>query len=238
MGYVHEDIAGHDAIEISEAGGRMVRLPEYADTANLMRTAVNISLTDKGAAGIRFSQKVLNRQYENYIPLLKMDEKDRQKALQQIVQVAQAEIGKIDIREYGAMMTIDTEMNSQKYATTTGQRLFVPICPVHHGRSVPNASSERLEDLWFEMGYLDEDDITIAIPEGYEIEARPKDMQIEEEFGSFSFTMQTEGQEIRIKNRLLRKSGSFDKSLFPRLADFIRTINSIYNQKIVLKKSA
>ena len=41
---------------------------------------------------------------------------------------------------------------------------------------------------------------------------------------------------ILIHNRLLRKSGSFPKSQFPQLADFIRTISSIYNQKVVLKK--
>jgi hypothetical protein len=48
--------------------------------------------------------------------------------------------------------------------------------------------------------------------------------------------MQVEGDKIHIHNRLLMKSGSFPKSQFPQLADFIRTINNIYNQKVVLKK--
>jgi hypothetical protein len=48
--------------------------------------------------------------------------------------------------------------------------------------------------------------------------------------------MQVEGDKIHIHNRLLMKSGAFPKSQFPQLADFIRTINNIYNQKVVLKK--
>ena len=40
---------------------------------------------------------------------------------------------------------------------------------------------------------------------------------------------------MRIKNRLLMKSGTFDKSLYPQLSDFIRTISILYDQKIVLK---
>ena len=236
LGYVHEDIAGHDAIEINKTGGRLVRLPAYPDSTNLMRTSVNINLKDNGAVDLKLSQEALNHQYEDLIPLLKMDEKERQKTIQKIVYAPQSEIARLDIQESGAKMTIDTEIKSQKYATQTGQRLFVPICPLHRGYTVPKANTDRTEDIWRDMGYCDEDDITISIPEGFEIEARPKDVQIEQPFGSFSFTMQVENGKVHIKNRLLMKSGTFPKSLFPQLSDFIRTISGIYNQKIVLKK--
>ena len=236
MGYVHEDIAGHDAIEVSEAGGRLVRLPVYPDSTNLMHSDININLSEQGAASINISQSVLNHQYESYIPLLKADEKDRQKYLQKIVHAPQAEIGKVDIQESGAKITLDAEIKSQKYATKTGQRLFVPICPLHRGYTVPNANSERMEDIWRDMGYLDTDDITITIPEGYAIEAGPKAVSIEHPFASFSFSIQADDNTIHIKNRLLMKSGTFPKSQYAQLADFIRSINSAYNQKVVLKK--
>ena len=236
MGYVHEDIAGHDAIEVSEAGGRLVRLPVYPDSNNLMHSDININLSEQGAASINISQSVLNHQYESYIPLLKADEKDRQKYLQKIVHAPQAEIGKVDIQESGAKITLDAEIKSQKYATKTGQRLFVPICPLHRGYTVPNANSERMEDIWRDMGYLDTDDITITIPEGYAIEAGPKGVSIDQPFASFSFSIQADDNTIHIKNRLLMKSGIFPKSQYAQLADFIRSINSAYNQKVVLKK--
>ena len=238
MGYVHEDIAGHDAIEVSQAGGRLVRLPVYADSTNLMHSDININLSEQGAASIKISQSVQNHQYESYIPLLKADEKDRQKYLQKIVHAPQAEIGKIDINESGAKITLDAEIKSQKYANQTGQRLFVPICPVHRGYTVPNTSSERKEDIWRDMGYLDTDDITITIPEGYAIEACPKGVSIEQPFASFSFSIQTDGNTIHVKNRLLMKSGTFPKSQYAQFVDFIRSINSAYNQKVVLKKKA
>ena len=101
--------------------------------------------------------------------------------------------------------------------------------------AVPSITSERQEDIWIERGYLDENDITIDIPEGSEIEARPKDIQIDQPFGSFSFSILSDGKKVRIKNRFLMKSGTFDKSLYPQLSDFIRTISILYDQKIVLK---
>lgn len=238
MGYVHEDIAGHDAIEVSEAGGRLVRLPVYADSTNLMHSAININLSEQGAANLKVSLSVLNRQYESCIPLLKADEKDRQKYLHQIVHAPQAEIGKVDINESGAKITLDAEIKSQKYANQTGQRLFVPICPVHRGYTVPNTNTERIDDIWRDMGYLDTDDITITIPEGYAIEACPKGVSIEQPFASFTFSIKADDNTIHIRNRLLMKSGTFPKSQYPQLADFIRSINSAYNQKVVLKKKA
>ena len=235
LGYVHEDIAGHDAIEISAKGGRLVKLPCYTDSANLLRTAISISLNRDGAADLTVSQEAYNHQYENRIALLKMDEKERQRVLQQIVHVPQAEISKMDVAEDKTKITLDAEVKSLRYATRTGQRLFVPINPVHRGHTVPSITSERQEDIWIERGYLDENDITIDIPEGSEIEARPKDIQIEQPFGSFSSSILSDGKKVRIKNRLLMKSGTFDKSLYPQLSDFIRTISILYDQKIVLK---
>lgn len=236
MGYVHEDIAGHDAIEISEQGGRLVRLPMYADSTNLMRSTVNIHLSQDGTAELKVSQEAFNRQYEDCIPLAKMNEKERQKILSRIVYAPLTEINRIDFRENGAKITMDTEIKSQKYANQTGQRLFVPICPLHHGYAVPNDAAERKEDIWLEMGYLNEDDITLTIPEGYTIEACPKNVNIEQPFASFSFSLQRDDKTIHIKNRLLMRSGAFDKSLFPQLSDFLQSISNIYNQKIILKK--
>jgi competence transcription factor ComK len=236
MGYVHEDIAGHDAIEISEQGGRLVRLPIYADSTNLMRSTVNIHLSQDGTADLKVSQEAFNRQYEDCIPLAKMNEKERQKILSRIVYAPLTEINRIDFRDNGAKITMDTEIKSQKYANQTGQRLFVPICPLHHGYAVPNNAAEREEDIWLEMGYLNEDDITLTIPEGYTIEACPKNVNIEQPFASFSFSLQRDDKTIHIKNRLLMRSGAFDKSLFPQLSDFLQSISNIYNQKIILKK--
>lgn len=236
LGFVHEDIAGHDAIEVSEAGGRLVTLPVYPDTTNLMRSTIHIEVEDKGAANVTLQQETRNGQYENRIALLHMDEKERQKVLQRIVRVPQAEIGKIDIREEGAAITLDAEVKSQKYASVTGQRLFVPVCPIHRGYSAPNAIADRKENVWVEEGYLDEDDITIAIPEGYEVEAMPKSFEIDKPFGTFSFMVVPGENSIMVTNRLVMKSGQYDKSQYPDLIDFIKTISNAYGQKVVLKK--
>jgi transglutaminase-like putative cysteine protease len=234
MGYVHEDIAGHDAIEVSAAGGRFITLPAYTDTTNLLLSTISIQLDSMGAAAVTMSQQSDNLQYESRRPMLKMDEKERQRVLQRMVRVPQAEISKIDVRENGASMVLDADVKSQKYASVMGKRLFVPICPIHRDYSTPNATDNRQEDIWIESGYLDEDDITLVLPEGYQIEAKPADIQIEKPFGTFSFTMTSDNGKVQVRNRLIMKSGNYDKALYPELMEFIKTISSTYSQKMVL----
>ena len=236
MGFLHEDIADHDAIEVSETGGRLVRLPVYADSTNLMYSSIKILLDDKGGADVQLYQDSHYGQYESYIPLLKMDEKDRQKVLLRMLRVPQANIARQTVSEDGAKITVNAEVKSQRYATVTGQRLFVPICPIHNGYTVPATLDDRKEDIYLENGYLDEDEIVITIPDGYDVEACPKDFEQLQPFGSFSFTIKREGNDIHVRNRLLMKSGTYDKALYSQLVEFIKAISSTYGQKVVLKK--
>ena len=199
----------------------------YADSTNLMHSTITIDLNADGAAEMTVCQQTFNEQYENHVPLLKMDEKDRQKVFLRMVHVPQAEVNQLKVSQTPsvAQMTLDAKVRSNKYA------------PVHQGYTVPKGSDERQEDIWINNGYLDEDDITLTIPDGYVVEARPKDVNIEYPFAVFSFTLQVDGNSIHVKNRLLKRSGIFDKSLFPQLAEFFRTVSNTYSQKIVLKKA-
>ena len=214
----------------------MVHLPVYADSTNLMRSTIRIALDAKGSARLSLDQEFRNCQYENRIPLLKMNDKDRQKVLLRMMPLPQAEFGRLDIREEGAMIKLEAEVTSQRYANVTGQRVFVPLCPVHRGYSIPSAGKERQEDIYLNMGYVDEDDIQLTFPEGYEIEAKPQNMVIEEPFGSFVMLLLPTEDGIRIVNRLLMKSGVYDKSQYPKLVEFVRSVSSAYAQKVVLKK--
>ena len=240
LGYVHEDIAGHDAIEVNEHGGRLMRLPVYEDSTNLMRSNIHIQLDQTGAADISFKRTAHNRQYEHYLPLVKMDHKEQKQTMNRMMRIPQAEISNLDIRSLksGAVLSLEANIRSQKYATKTGLRLFVPLNPGLNSYTIPSANSNRQERIWIKMGYLDEDHISLTIPEGYEIEALPKGEKIEKPFGTFDSSIQTDGQEIRVTYRLFMKSGDYDKSLFPELTDFLKTANKAYNQRIVIKKSS
>ena len=64
----------------------------------------------------------------------------------------------------------------------------------------------------------------------------PKSFEIDKPFGTFSFMVVPGENSIMVTNRLVMKSGQYDKSQYPDLIDFIKTISNAYGQKVVLKK--
>lgn len=238
FGYVHEDIAGHDAISISGDGGRLVRLPVYPDTANTQRSDILLTLAADGSADMTFSQTSSYRQYERHLPLLKMDEKERLRTLQRMVRAPQSAFSAVDIRQDdGAALTLSARVHSKGYANRTGQRLFVPLCPIHQGYSVPVTSDERTEPLYIDMGYQDEDHVDIQLPDGYIVEAQPKDICIEKPFGTFSLHMTRKDQTLHVSYRLLVRAGTYPAPLYADFAAFIKSVAAAYGQKIVLRQN-
>lgn len=56
FGYVHQDIAGHDALLIEPTGGRMYRLPTYPDSLNTQQITARISLSPTAEAKIEVNE--------------------------------------------------------------------------------------------------------------------------------------------------------------------------------------
>lgn len=236
LGYIHQDIAGHDAIEVSKEGGKLVSLPVYADSTNIRNSLVHLTIDSCGMADMKISMKFCNQRYEKNIPLLKMDGKELQIALLRMIYAPQAEIANISIDEDGAKIKLDAKLTSQKFATSAGKRLFLPICPIMQSNYVPSSGNNRIEDLYIESGYCDKDDIILSIPEGFTIEALPENILIIEPYGTFSIILKHEGDRIIISHRLMLNSGIYDKALYTRFIDFMRTVSNAKGQNIVLRK--
>lgn len=236
FGYVHGDIAGHDAIEVSRAGGRLVHIPAYPDSTNLARNQIRLQLDGSGIADIDVSSVFYNLRMESRIPVYKMGRDEQKKAILRMLYAPQAEIDKSEFKMEGPVLSLDAHVRSKNYTTATGKRLFVPVCPIRRDTSIPAVDEERLEDFYIETGYCDEDEIIITLPEGSEIEATPSDVIINESFASFHSIIKRKGSQIIITNRLLVKSGTYDQSSYSRFIEFMKKVNTAYGQKVVLKK--
>lgn len=238
IGYVHKGIAGHNAIEIGKTGGRLVRLPVYPDSTNLVRNSIEIQLENDGTTKIKSSQEFINHQYESIMPIMKMDKNKQQQSLLHILSIPQAEVENLELEEgAGACMTINSLVKSHQYATTTGKRLFVPAFPIAKNRQKLTSPTNRQENIFIGEGYQIENHITINIPNGYEIESIPGIVAKEEPFGFFTSLPSYNGNQIHIVSCMQMRSGTYEKKLYPRLIDFLNVVSNTYHQKIVIKKT-
>lgn len=242
LGYVHEDIAGHDALIVTPDGGKLVTLPQYADSLNRQSSKLTIKLSPDGLASMNLEQQSTWRQYEDKKPLRYLEEKKFREMLLGLIYAPSASFKSSSIVEEKEpfsipCMTIKAELENLHYGNVTGNRIFLPANPMHKNYHAIKKDENRKQDITISYGYVDEEEIDIIIPDGYEMENKPEASVISEPFGSLVWAIVQDGNTIKVMSRFERKSGKWDASQYQKIYDFEKAIEQRYNQRIVLKKT-
>lgn len=238
FGYIHSDIAGHDALLITPEGGKLCRLPSYPDSLNTQTTVADITLTPAGGARTNACETSRLFQYENAASIIQLEPARQKDRLRSSISLHQATINSVqinEIKEASPQIDIRYTIDTEQYGNKTGNRLFIPANIFRKGFSTPEIK-QRTQDIKIDYGYLDTDSICLRLPEGYAIESLPKTYKMENSFGRFSCSMQVKDKEIHIVHRLLMRRGVYPKETYPEFLEFRKQIAGQYNAKIILKK--
>lgn len=238
LGYVHEDIAGHDAVLITAEAGKLVRLPQYAATDNKQMSKVKLSVAENGVVDMKCQIRKEKRQYENALPLLMMGADERQKVLLSSLFFPAAQVSNLQVEEKKekAALTISLEASSNRYANVSGKRIFLKINPLKANYAQVAASDNRQTPFCLDAAYCDEENVELALPDGYQVESMPANKEIDNQFASFKVTYQKEAHVLRAHYRIVMKEGTFASEQFAEFVKTQKAIASAYRQQIVLVK--
>jgi transglutaminase-like putative cysteine protease len=237
FGYVHSDIAGHNALLIEENGGRVCRLPTYPDSLNTQNTQIIVELNAEGSASIQVKQRSSLFQYEEVAAFAQSTPEKQKAYLLSDMKLNNARIADIRCTEYKESHPygdITYTIACDRYGSKTGNRLFIQANPFRSRRHL--STQKRINDIYIGYGYADTDVISIHIPEGFTVESLPSPAILTNQFGSFLSFCKAEGNTVKITQRLFMKSGTYSKDLYEEFTNFNRTISSRYGDKIVLKR--
>lgn len=240
LGYVHRSIAGHEAVLIKETGGELFKLPTYNDSLNIETHKAVITLTDQGSATARVTRISNLFQYENMSGFYQSSPTEQIDYLRKKIQLPQARVNNVSFKEEKSatpFITIQYNVNCEKYGNQTGNRLFVPVNIFRRGPSKPS-ERKRIHPIYIDYGYLDKDTITLEVPSNYVVESLPKLPTIDQKFGKFSSSINLEGNKIVIVNQLFLRSGEYCTNQYPEFAAFCKEVSNAYDSRIILKKKA
>lgn len=240
LGYVHNSIAGHDALLIREDGGHLYQLPAYPDSLNTQFNRVSVALSAEGEAQIKVKQSSSLSQYEDVVSLKNMKPTEQIDRLRFNINLSQADVRDVQIEEFkNKVPRLDVSYNIQtkQYGNRTGKRLFIPANIFHQSFPTINEKEERSQDIKIRYGYQDTDSINLRLPEGYEIESLPRITELKNDFGRFHFSIQCQGRDICIVQSLLLHRGTYSPKLYSEFALFMKEVANQYHSKIILRKS-
>lgn len=238
FGYVHQGIAGHDALLIEPAGGRIHRLPTYPDSLNTQCIVADITLSPTAEAKISVNEISRLFQYESEAGIVYLQPNKQKDRIRSDINLSQADILNLQIKECketAPSITFNYSVSSNQYGNKTGNRLFIPANIFRKGFSVPSVT-KRTYPIHINYGYSDTDSIRIHLPDGYTIEGLPKPIDVESKFGSFHSTVEVKEKEICIVHHLFMPKGIYAPDEYVAFIAFRKLVAGQYGGKIILKK--
>jgi hypothetical protein len=240
FGYVHDDIAGHDALVITSSGGKICRLPSYTSRQNKKESVLDITITEEGTANGKIQFTEYLHQYGNNFRM--MASKDREKEMKYInenmnmpkIQVSQINVSENKSPFPSCSMSIGFMAND--FINKTGTRLFATVCPLKKDNYNVFSSGTRNQDIEIADGYSETDSVTFNIPESYTVESLPKNISLKTPFGIFETECKADGNKIVYTQNIDIFTGKYDKSKYKEIKAFYSEINSAVKRKLVLKK--
>ena len=165
---------------------------------------------------------------------------DRKRMILDEINLPGALLNKInyeDIRSEIPAISEEIELDLPRYGTLTGARMLVSVVPLGRQRDIPKKVFERKSEVVIKRSTVLTDTILVRIPEGYDVEAVPRSIPIESEFGSYSLTTSVpQPGMVRCIRNLELKKGKHPPASYNNLIEFYRKIAAADNSKVSLKR--
>lgn len=238
--YIHDNIAGHDALVITDNGGKICRLPSYTDQQNKKISVININVNEDGTAkgNISFTENLHGYASSTYY----ITSNNRERMVEYInrnMKLPKIQLDNLKSKEEKSALPsceLNADFSVIDFANKTGSRLFIPVCPLNKGNYNIFTSSKREQDIHINYGFSESDSIIINILEGYGSESLPKDISLETPFGKLKTQIKVEGNRIVYSQNIDILSGKYNKEKYEEIKFFFSQITSATTRKFVLKK--
>ena len=240
LGYVHENIAGNDALLIDDNGGHLVKLPAYTPEQNVSYNKAHVTLLDDGSAKVDADMRYECRQYEDLLPLMSRTEQQRRDAMLSGINLSAVTLGDFTFTEHKQSYTtphidVSMQLETRKLANITGSRMFVPV-GIFHKITVPRALQQRVQPVSIGYGYVDIDTLVITIPEGYVVETLPQSASEVTLLGELSQTFEAADSTVTVVTRHLMRDGRYPATDYATLRNLKTAVKRAYDQRIVLRR--
>ena len=240
LGYVHEGIAGNDALLIDERGGHLVKLPKYSPEQNASYNRAHVTLKDDGSAQIDVNMRYECRQYEDMLPMVSLTEQQRRDAMLKGINLTAVTLGDFTFAEHKQSYStphidVSMKLETRKLANITGSRMFIPV-GLFHKVTVPRALQQRVQPVYIDYGYVDIDTIVVTIPDGYVIETLPQQVNEVTPLGEVSQTIEASDDAITIVTRNMMRDGLYPATEYATLRNLKTAVKRTYEQRIVLRR--
>lgn len=238
VNYLGTHLADRNVLLVTSDGGQLSRTPAIPSTDNLERNHLTINLLPTGEATIDVQSHRSGDRHDWYRYAAKaLAKSEIQEKFQQASSLKSFTLERFDVAAAADSPTAEITYLAQvpRFASKAGKRLFVPINPVSQLDQVPPSNDSRKNPVFVRDGYVEEDIVTMRIPEGFTAESIPNEnFVLERPFGTYSMQVKVENGTVTMNRRLEMRPVKLPASEYNAWRDFHKEVAKADGVKLVL----
>ncbi|WP_374948138.1 DUF3857 domain-containing protein [Mucilaginibacter sp.] len=241
FGFLDDFTDNRTVLACTPTGGKLINTTKYPSLQNTQQRNAAFVINAEGTLSGNVSTIFKGIQYGNHSELMDEPLAEQVKSLQRTYTAFNnLEVEKCTYKQDKKQLPAAIEnlkIQSRDFATAENGRLYFSANPlnrtIHTIRDVRN----RVNPVFIDHGYLDEDEITYMLPEGYRPDMAMLNIAVDKPFGKFKVSMAINGNKLIFKRILQVTEGTYEKGTYRDLVDFYQTVVDADNYNVTLVKN-
>lgn len=225
---------------IKPEGGEIVKTKTFDENDNLKHTVGSYSISEEGMIKANLKMVSFGIQYDNEFQKERLSKEDQIKNYKEEF----SNINNLKIKkntflndEKAIQFTEELELEADNYAQNTGEKLMFAVNAFNQNSYVPKKHRNRELPFEIERGFTEKGEISVTLPLGFILEAKPNSFELSTEFGSYKIDFISSDNTIICKRKLVIKEGFYESSKFESYRKFRETIAKTDNSKVIIAKT-
>ncbi len=239
MGFLGNDNSARMVLLITPEGGKLVKTPVYKPEDNFQNRITAVALTAEGTADVSIHTTYGASQYEDNLGMMLIEPTAQRKRLMNNLGIPNMEISSASYTQPNKEIPKLEEnivLKSTQMMSQGGDKLFLTLNLLNRRESVPRKVENRKTPFSVPYGYVDNDQITYTLPQGYKVEFIPKDILLESEFGKYTAKVMLKDNALVYTRTQMINSKQYPPEKYQSLVDFYKKIYLADKQKAILAK--
>lgn len=237
-GYLGTFVRNRRVLLITPNGGVFAKTPSLSAANNVQNRVANVKVNSDGSIQTEVKTRFSGYQYDNVSTQFTESKEDQKKELLEEFNIPGLVINSFsyDTKKEKVPEAVEIiAMNSPKYATKTGTRLFIPLNILNQRKTSPAKVETRKMAVVQNYAYQDKDSIVFELPTGHVVESAPKNKSFLTDFGEYQSSVVIDNGKAIYVRKVKMKNGIWPKEKYQELVDFYNEIVLNDKAKLVLK---
>ena len=242
FGFLGDFTDNRDVLVVTPKGGIIKRTTKYVNDANLQEITGEVQLKSNGDVDAVIKRKSLGIQYDDRFFIESKNKEDLERYYKSSVWDYNNNLEVLDVAlkndKDSVVFRERVKVSINNYATVSDQNYLFRLNVFNKISGVPKRYRKRLMPLKIDRGFTDVDKIKIKLPKGYKLETIPRELSIDNKFGTYELrTEKIDEQTLMFHRKYALKDGVYPKEDYKLYRSFRKKVAKYDNMRIELTKN-